>query len=103
MTEESTDVRYALWLQTFHPQATAHATARGGVLDVIVWQSTPPAQCKPPQVHCSAHVLNSEHCMQVLHDKEEKKRMKLEEKERKQVEREECKKVKEASKKKGTD
>ena len=100
--KESTDARYALWLQTFHPQVTGHATAQG-VLDTILRQPTPPAQHKPPQVRCSAHVFTSEHCMQELQDREETKRMKQEEKERKRIEREERKKVKEASKMKGTD
>ena len=62
----------------------------------ILWRPTPPAQRKPPQVRCSAHVLTSEHCMQELQDREETKRMKQEEKERKGIECEECKKVKEA-------
>ena len=100
--KESTDARYALWLQTFHPHVTGHATARG-VLDTILRRPTPPAQRKPPQVRCSAHVLTSEHCMQELQDREETKRMKQEEKEHKRIERKERKKVKEASKMKGTD
>ena len=97
--KESTDAR----LQTFHPQVTGHATARGSVLDTILRRPTPPAQHKPPQVRCSAHVLTSEHCMQELQDREETKRMKQEEKECIRIEREERKKVKEASKMKGTD
>ena len=101
--KESTDARYALWLQTFHPQVTGHATAHGGVLDIILRRPTPPAQRKPPQARCSAHVLTSEHCMQELQDREETKRMKQEEKERKRIERVERKKVKEASKTKGKD
>ena len=104
---ESTDARYALWLQTFHPQVTGHATAHEDVLDIILRRPTPPAQHKPPQVHGSAHVLTSEHCMQALQDREERRkktgRMKQEEKERKRIECEERKKVKEASKMKGTD
>ena len=50
-----------------------------GVLDVILREPTPPAQRKPPQVCGSALVLTSEHCMQELQDREERKRMKQEE------------------------
>ena len=92
LLKESTDARYALWLQMFHLEAVGHATARG-VLEAILRRPTPPAQRKPPQLHCSTHILTSEHCMQELHNKEEKKRMKQEEKERKKMEREECKKL----------
>ena len=69
----------------------------------VLQQPTPPVQHKLPQVHFNAHILTSEHCMQELHDKEEKERIKQEEKERKRVEREEHKKVKETSKMKGAD
>ena len=99
----STKARYALWLHTFHPEANGHASAQGGVLDTILRRPTPPAQRKPPQTHRGAHVLTSEHCIQELQDKEERKRTKQDEKERKRIEREERKKVKEASKMKGTD
>lgn len=33
--KESTDARYAVWLQTFHPKANGHASAQG-VLDTIL-------------------------------------------------------------------
>ena len=99
----STNARYALWLQTFHPKANGQASAQGGILDTILRRPTPPAQHKPSEIHRGAHVLTSEHCMQELHDKEERKRVQQEEKERKRVEREERKKMKEASKTKGTD
>ena len=54
-------------------------------------------------LRCSARVLTSQHCMQELQKKEEKKRMKEEEKERKRIEREERKKAKEAAKMIGTE
>ena len=100
--KESTDSRYALWLETFYPQEKARATARGGVLEAILQWPTPPAHRKPPQRHCSARVLTSEDCMRELQEKADQKKMEQEEKERKRAEREQRKKEKEAAKKTGT-
>ena len=100
--KESTDSRYALWLETFHPQENARATARRGVLEAILRRPTPPAHRKPPRYQCSARVLTSADCIRQLQDKEEQKRLKQEEKEQKRLEREQRKKEKEAAKKTGT-
>ena len=41
---ESTDSRYALWLETFYPQS--HAKARPGILETILRRPPPAAQRK---------------------------------------------------------
>ena len=69
---ESTDSRYALWLETFYPQS--HAKARPGILE-----TSPPAQRKAGKypLNCG-QVLTSEQC---IREKEEKAEEKQEEKE----------------------
>ena len=101
---ESTDSRYALWLETFYPQS--NAKARPGILETILRRPPPPAQRKADKypLNCG-QVLTSEQCIREKEEKAEKKKKKQEEKENRMKERkmrrEQKAEQKEAAKKKG--
>ena len=100
---ESTDSRYALWLETFYPQS--HAKARPGILETILRQPPPPAQRKADKypLNCE-QVLTSEQCIREKEEKaEEKKKQEVKEKRMKErkMRREQKAEQKEAAKKKG--
>ena len=84
---ESTDARYALWLQTFYPQVNACAPQGQGVMDRFLQRPTPPPRQRVRNYPQSAHVLTSEQCIRRLEEKAEEKK-KQEEKEIKMKERE---------------
>ena len=81
---DSTDSRYALWLETFYPQS--HAKARPGILETILRRPPPPAQRKADNypLNCG-RVLTSEQCIREKEEKAEEK--KQEEKENRMKER----------------
>ena len=101
---ESTDSRYALWLETFYPQS--HAKARPGILETILRQPPPPAQRKADKypLNCE-QVLTSEQCIREKEEKAEEKKKKQEVNEKRMKERkmrrEQKAEQKEAAKKKG--
>ena len=70
---ESTDSRYALWLETFYPQS--HAKARPGVLETVPRRPPPPAQQKAHKhpLNCG-QVLMSEQCIREKEEKAEEKK-----------------------------
>ena len=100
---ETTDSRYALWLETFYPQSSA--TVRPGALETILKRPPPPAQQKTHKypLDCG-RVLTSEQCIREREEKAEEKKQKQEEKEKRIKERErrreEKAEQKEAAKKK---
>ena len=83
---ESTDSRYALWLETFYPQS--HAKARPGILETILRRPPPAAQRKADKypLNCG-RVLTSEQCIREKEEKAEEKKKKQEEKENRMKER----------------
>ena len=85
---ESNDARYALWLQTFYPQANARATQSQGIMDRFLQRPTPPPQRRVHNYPQSARVLTSEQCIRRLEEKAEEKKRQQEEKEMKMKERE---------------
>ena len=85
---ESTDARYALWLQTFYPQVNARAPQGQGVMDRFLQRPPPPPRQRVRNYPQSAHVLTSEQCIRRLEEKAEEKKKKQEEKETKMKERE---------------
>ena len=78
--KESSDPRYALWLETFYPQTTA---ARDGVLEVLLKRPTPPAQYTVKSNPMCSCVLTSDQCIQEMEEKQEANSRKIEEKEEK--------------------
>ena len=66
---ESSDSRYALWLETFYPQS--HAKVRPGALETILERPPPPAQQKAHKnsLDCG-RVLTSEQCITEKEDRE---------------------------------
>ena len=101
---ESQDSHYALWLETFHPRASA--STHDGVLEVILKRPTPPTQCKMPSNPTCGRVLTSHDCIREMEEKAEKKKRQEEEKEERRKERERKKREREmaqASKKSGKD
>ena len=83
---ESTDSRYALWLETFYPQS--HSKARPGILETILRWPPPPAQQKTDKYPLNyGRVLTSEQCIREKEEKAEENQKKQEEKENRMKER----------------
>ena len=97
---ESTDSRYALWLDTFYPQSSA--PVRPGALETILKRPPPPAQQKTRKypLDCG-RVLTSEQCIREQEEKAEEKKKKQEEKEERMKEHKRRREEKAAKKRKG--
>ena len=99
---ESTNSRYALWLETFYPQS--RAKARPEVLERILRQPPPPAQRKADKypLNCG-RVLTGEQCIREKEEKAEEKKKQEENKngmKERKIRREQKAEQKEAAKKK---